>query len=135
VGPRDRLVARPGAAGDQWSAALGLLQELRSRGLPEDAFTLSAAVGACGSGLQWSLALELGEATQLDMTARNALVAACAQGGQWASGLGLLERMRKELLVPDAVACGAALSLPRPASSSFLEELQQRGVASILGQR
>ena len=76
-----------GAAGE-WEAALGLLQQMGTRGIPRNTICYNAAIQACGNGLAWQQALTLFDrmkaaGVERDRVTHNLVVKACERAGQY----------------------------------------------------
>ncbi|CAK9064107.1 unnamed protein product [Durusdinium trenchii] len=82
----------------QWAKALNLVEDAQKRELHLNKYVLSAAIAACGRGLQPRQALQLllsdatASATNVsrDTVSRDAAVKACADGLLWAEAVSLL---------------------------------------------
>lgn len=88
------------SAGQGWALVLGLMSEMRSKGLAPDVFTYSTAITACGKAGQWERALMLlgemetgQEKLAPDVISINAAIAACGRAGECDRALELLRRM------------------------------------------
>lgn len=99
-----------GRAG-QWRAAVSLMDEMASAGVPRGTITYNAVIAACGKGKQWGRAVSLlremlagqakpGEAVTLapsaDVVSYSAAIDACVRAGRWKEGVALLELMVKD---------------------------------------
>lgn len=109
-----------------WARVLGLLSEMRSEGVSEDARTSSIAITACGRAGEWQQALSLidnmGRAEDPavpDVMSVNAAMAACARAGECEQALLILRRMISTHLTSDPRSRDDPLAATDESSSSI----------------
>lgn len=105
----------------RWSEALGLLQEVKDRGLRATVVTYSACMSAChkaqrlGSAKltvnlrKWREALQVMASAdvKLDVVAYGGAIAACRE--QWQAAIALLNQMQSEQLEPNIIIYNSLL--------------------------
>ena len=121
------MIATAGEA-QKLDLVLELLRKMEQEGIERDAFTYSAAIGACERKGQWQFAVDLyqdmvatcaggtlGARIKPNVILLNNVLNACATGRQWKLALRLLVESRALGVAPDAIsyssviiACGYA---------------------------
>ena len=102
------------AKGGEWQRALGLLDEMRSRGLVPDEITYNSVINACAKGDESQRALNLLDEMRSrglvpNVITYNSVINACAKGGEWQRALNLLDEMRSHGLVPDEITYSSVI--------------------------
>eukprot|EP00435_Cladocopium_sp_Y103_P021657 s3243_g5.t1 len=107
--PQPELLSFNGSlAGGDWMHGLQLVQEMRSRQVQPDSFSLSTLIDSCGH--EWPVALALSQRFQglQNRVSLNAAITACTLGIQWERALWLL--FSKSDKTPDLIAFSSAIT-------------------------
>ena len=95
--------------------ALTLLQVVKDKGLPVDAYCYTAAIEACARARMWKKALELLDemktcGIQPSEVTYSVTVTALGNGGEWQKALDLLDQMRSENMSVNLITYNAAIT-------------------------
>jgi len=100
-----------------WRKALDLIEQMKKDQVWPDAYSYSAAIGACGSGGNFEQALSLIKVMQNgpkksrpNKIAYTEAISACARSGEWAPAQRLFVDMKVDKIVCDTVTYNALLS-------------------------
>eukprot|EP00977_Amphora_coffeiformis_P005537 scaffold1170_cov174-Amphora_coffeaeformis.AAC.21 len=118
--------------------AVAILDEMKRKEIPRDAFHFSAVISRCGRFRDWQKALTLVEEMRIDNIIPNeftysAAISACEKGRQYEKALELLAQMERDDISPDVITYNALISACHKAGKwekalELLKEMKHKGM-------